>query len=180
MSLHTRTRRARYARIILMAIVGLAAAHVDKARAAVSASAHLGQAKLATAGDLAAGRVLGGLTAQQLPMIATLSSNGRKMDTEVVFGMHCTSGDLFTTPDGWIRIRVPSSGVVHASGAIAPVPASSAKNDAITGGLDTLNGKLNPKRGIFSGSWELQLNYVSATGQSDACDSGRVSFTVRL
>ena len=45
----------------------------------VPANLHFSQARIATAGDLTAGRVLGGMTAQQWPVVVMLSGNGRHM-----------------------------------------------------------------------------------------------------
>jgi hypothetical protein len=180
MSANTRSRRARWARRIVLVTIGvLGAAHAHQASAATPAKAQVDEASVASAGDQAAGRVLGGLTAQKLPVLVTVSSNGKHIGTQVVFNMQCTSGDSFLTPDGWVSIPVAASGNVHATTALSPLPGS-ATEDAITGGEDTMSGKLNRKRATFSGVWELQINYASSSGQADSCDSGRVSFTVRL
>jgi hypothetical protein len=165
--------------IVPIVVTGLGAAHVDKAGAALM-NPHFRGASMAIAGSPGAGRVLGGMTAQQLPVVMTLSRNGRQMTARVALDMHCTSGNEWVAPDGWNRITVSSSGKVHAVGPVPPVAASSPDESAITGGLDDLEGTLNRQRATFSGSWELQLNFASPTGQSDSCDSGRVRFRVQL
>jgi hypothetical protein len=177
-SSNIRRRRVRCGLRLTVAAITVAAAHVEKA-SALPMTAHVGQARLASAGGPAAGRVLGGTTAQQLPMIVTVSSNGRRMTARVAFNMTCTSGDTFIVPDGWNRLLVPASGVVRAAGPVPPIPASGG-SDSITGGFDSLSGKLNRRQAVFSGFWELQLNFSSPSGQSDACDSGRVRFSIRL
>src|SRR5271165_2297224 len=121
MSGHTRSQRARYARRLILLAVFLVVAHAHKA-AAMPLGAHVGQARLASVGGLTSGRVLGGTTAQQLPMIVTVSSNGKRLGARVAFSMTCRSGNTFIIPDGWNRVPIPASGVVHASEQVPPIP----------------------------------------------------------
>jgi hypothetical protein len=155
--------------ILAGAVTALGVTHVGKASA------------MPTRGpvDHAAGKVLGGVTAQNWPVIVSVSSNGKKLSAQVAFDMTCTAGDAWTAPDGWIKVPIPASGTVHAVAAVPPT-AGSGGQDSITGGLDTMNGKLNRRGATFSGTWELQLNFTSPSGQPDACDSGLVRFSARL
>jgi hypothetical protein len=180
-SVSKRKRRVRYARLaIALGLVVWGSMHSGRASAAVhSFPPEAAQGHIVRAVDPAAGRVLGGMTSQHWPVIMTLSGNEKSMDARVALDMGCTSGNDWTAPDGWSRISVPANGKVNVSQAVRPY-AGSGGSVSITGGLDSLSGKLNRKRGTFSGVWELQLNFASSNGQTDSCDSGRVSFSVRL
>jgi hypothetical protein len=71
-----------------------------------------------------------------------------------------------------VRLSIGATGKVNASAIVtAPSP--------MTGGTDTLSGRLNRSARTFTGVWDLHLNF-SDNGQSYSCDSGRVTFTVVL
>ena len=73
MSVITRARKAKFAgSIVIAAVVAFGAANIATAHAARLAGPRLGKARVAAAGGLAAGRVLGGLTSQHWPVIVTL------------------------------------------------------------------------------------------------------------
>ena len=147
MSASKRTRRVRYARLVIVAGALIwGATNSGGASAAVSSAPHLPPNRVARAADPAAGRVLGGVTSQHWPVIMTLSSNGRQMGGQVAIDLHCTSGGSFTAWDGWTGIAVPASGSVNVEQAFPPI-AGSGGSDSITGGLHTLKGKLNRKQG---------------------------------
>jgi hypothetical protein len=121
----------------------------------------------------AAGRTLGGITSQGWPVVIKVSKNSRKI-TAVRLGLdlHCTSGLDLPFGDGFVRLPVTPTGKVKAT---AIITASS----PVTGGTDALSGRLNRSAGTFTGVWDLHLNF-SDNGQSDSCDSGRVTFTAVL
>jgi hypothetical protein len=183
-SVRSRTRRLRFIRCVIVAGVAALSVVTHDARAASGGS--YVKAAAAQAGTPhpalgpAAGRVLGGLTAQGLPVVMAIAGNSKRIDgTKSVFQMHCTSGLDFMTPDSWARLPIRADGSVSITVAVPPIPASGA-GDAITGGSDSFVGKLDRKRATFSGVWQLHLNFATSNGQTDSCDSGHVTFKVRL
>lgn len=181
MSVRRRKHRVRYVRLVIgLVLIVWGATHTGHASAAVhSLRPHVRQSHIARAADPTAGHVLGGMTRQHWPVIMTVAPTGKQFTAEIALDMHCTSGDTWTAPDGWFGVAIPASGSINVEQAIPSIPGSGTQ-DSITGGLHTLKGKLNRKRATFSGVWELKLNFASSTGQTDSCDSGPVSFSVRL
>lgn len=172
MSVHGRSRRWIFVRQIVATAVAVVAfiGETGLADAAVARP---------TAGP-AAGHVLGGVTSQGWPVVITLSSNGMWFAREVVaLEMSCTSGGTFTAPAGGGRVAIGPNGSVNAAGTIPGSPAS-AGSSGLTGGSESFTGRLNRKRGTFSGTWHMHLSFAMQGGQTDECDSGQVSFTARL
>ena len=158
--------------LLLAALAVLSLLEAGQATAATQASA-------ARVSDPAAGRNLSGLTSQQWPALATVTGNGKRISVVSALAMTCTAKDDFTAEDGWGKLLIAGNGTVHGSAKVTPIP-SSAGSEAITGGSRSINGKLNRTLATFTGTIELHLNYRTANGQTDSCDSGRVSFKLTL
>ena len=136
---------------------------------------HSNSAGAATlSGGPAAGRVLGGLNAQGLPVVAGVTRNAKRMTLVTTFVMNCSSGDQPIFPDSWAKMPIAANGSVRGHVTLTAIPST-----ALTGGSDSISGKLNRKAGTFSGVWDLHLDF-SSNGQTDSCDSGRVAFRTRL
>jgi hypothetical protein len=174
----------RWARRVVVAAVVIAGLATQVAEATPGGSmkeSYLAQAAavVPSAGP-AAGRMLGGLTAQGWPVVMAVASNGRRVqETRIALDMHCTSGGQWTAIDGWSGLPIRGDGSVQAAEAIPPI-AGSATTDALTGGSHSMVGKLNRKRATFTGTWHLHLSFTSSSGQTDECDSGVVRFGMRL
>lgn len=148
------------------------------AHAMLPASAVAAGANAELGAGPAAGQVLGGLTSQGWPVVMQVSQNGKRID-DIVIGldMRCTSGETFSTQDGFVHLRIGPTGQVR--GAVT-VPPSSQSGSSFAGATQSLTGKLNRKRATFSGAWRLHVMFSLSNGQTDTCDSGRVTFAARL
>lgn len=129
----------------------------------------------------AAGKFVGGFTSQGWPVVARVSSTATSIQ-KVRTGLNftCTLGDNFQLGDGWIRLPVAKDGRVNAVTAIPPSAGPPGSGESLTGGTDSLSGKLNRRLGTFSGVWHMHLNFGMSNGQTDSCDSGHVTFTAGL
>jgi hypothetical protein len=118
--------------------------------------------------------VLGGFTSQGWPVVAEVTTD-RKVLEVTATGVHvrCTSGSSFDTEAAWVRLPISGRGAIHASMSVPPQAGSTA---TLTGGSNTFNGKLNRARLTLTGVWHLHLNFRTADGHTDQCDSGRVTF----
>jgi hypothetical protein len=127
----------------------------------------------------ASGRVLGGFTSQRWPIVVAISKNGgniQMIGTGLV--LTCSSGDSFPIPDRWEKLAIHTDGAVRAAVTIPASPSGS--GPSITGGSDTLTGRMNRRRATFTGVWQLHLTLLLQSGQTDQCDSGLVTFTTRM
>jgi hypothetical protein len=182
MSLHKRSRRRRHFRPFLVA--GIAAMTVTVSSVSARAWSHSSaRARIATAGHAqlaaatGAGKVLGGLTSQYMPVIFRIANDGRRIDAGVAgLVMSCSLGDGGPVNDAWIRVPINAHGKVHAGGGIPP---SGGGSVMLTGGSHSLTGRFNRARTEFVGVWQLHLT-LQENGQTDQCDSGRVRFNATL
>ncbi len=162
----------RWRRLLVVALAVLGLLQAGQAAAATRASA-------ARVSDQAAGRNLSGLTSQEWPALATVTGNGKRISVVSALALTCSAKDDFTAEDGWGKLSIAGNGAVHGAAKVTPIP-SAGGSEAITGGSRSISGKLNRTRATFTGTIELHLNYRAANGQTDSCDSGRVSFTLTL
>lgn len=128
--------------------------------------------------DPAAGRVLGGISAQGWPVVFDISKNERQV-VGAISGMalSCASGQRVSLEDAWAKLRISPGGAVHVSAAITPAPVGAGVS--IAGGSHSMNGRLNRRTGDFKGVWHLQVNFSTSSG-TDSCDSGLVTFELKL
>jgi len=185
MSVRKSNRRRRVLLRIAVSIVAVAAGWTSHADARGIPAHRSVRAMMAGAGanaqgvpSPAAGKVLGGFTSQGWPVVLAISNNSKGIVTAGAgLDMSCASGASFGVPDRWRNLPIGPNGVVHVSDSIGAQQGSGA---SITGGTDSLTGKFNRKRGTFAGVWQLHLTFSMPNGQTDTCDSGRVTFTVAL
>jgi hypothetical protein len=118
--------------------------------------------------------VLGGFTSQGWPVVAEVTTDRKLLEVSAT-GVHmsCTSGGSFNTEDVWGPLSIGARGAIH--GRIS-VPPQAGSTVTLTGGSNTFTGKLNRARLTLTGVWHLHLNFRTADGQTDQCDSGRVTF----
>ncbi len=165
MSAITQIRCAR--RIAIAAVLLLGLLDTAGARASISRSHALAEARLARAAGPAAGKLLAGLTKQGAPVVIGVARNQKHISVLAVLEMSCTSGNVFLTEDYWPRLSVASNGSVRGAQALAP-------SGSVTGGAHSIAGSLNRKHGKFAAVMRLQLNFAFSNGQTDSCDSGNV------
>ncbi len=175
-------KRRRPRRVVALVLVAMAAVASTASARSLSDPRSL-QATFATAersADAAAvpavGQVLGGFTSQGWPVVVVFAKQRKKIAVIATgLDMSCTSGERLPLEDGWERLPISANGRIHAAATIPPE-----STIFLTGGSHSLTGRLNPQRSVFSGVWRLHLTFKTATGQSDQCDSGRVTFTALL
>jgi hypothetical protein len=92
----------------------------------------------------------------------------------IVLGVTCTSGDEFTWSDRDVKIPISRTGKLSAHFAQAPTLVS---GGVTVGGTDKLDGTLNRRHTMLTGTWRVHQTYILQTGQTVQCDSGRVRFT---
>jgi len=128
--------------------------------------------------SLSAGRALGGFTSQSQPVVLEISKSTKRLELAVAdLQLTCSSGGQLIVRGGWLALPISASGQVHASRLIPP---SGGSASAVTGGSDNFSGKLNRKKATFSGTWQMQVAFSMPSGQTDQCQSGRVTFRARL
>jgi hypothetical protein len=136
-------------------------------------------AKSTTNAMPAAGKVLGGFTSQQQAIVLFVGKKDKRLDqVGAALNMTCTSGDQFLVSDGWKPLALAKNGSVKATLVVPPPPPGS--TDPLQGATDSFSGKLNAKRATFSGAWDLHMTFALSGGQTDQCDSGRVTFRASL
>jgi hypothetical protein len=130
----------------------------------------------------AAGKVLGGFSSQQMPVVFQIARKDKRINlAATALNMTCRSGDQFVAPDSWVKLPLTKKGVVNELVQIPPLTPTPGSTVVVTGGTDRITGKLNAKQATLSGTWELQLDFsMPGTNQTDQCDSGRVTFKAVL
>jgi hypothetical protein len=162
--------------------VASAPAH-DHARAAVAAPRLALRVPIhgtASRAPKLGGVVFGGLTPQRFPVIVRVSRDLRQVvQTAAGIQLHCaTSGGTVDVPDGYQRLRLSRSGRFGASFGPQPVDTG---DPAITATVQgSVAGKVNAKHTSASGQWRLTITTTTvATGATDACDSGVVTWKAK-
>jgi hypothetical protein len=164
--------------LLVAALAGGLAAAAHPAQAATKPGRSLRVLRLHFTRDPAAGRVLGGLTAQGWPVVMAISKNEKQVvGTIAGIVLSCSSGQQFPIEDAWSKLHIGPGGAVHTSAAIHPSPVSS--GTAITGGSRSMRGQLDRRTGNFAGVWHVQLSFTTSSGP-DQCDSGDVAFRLKL
>ena len=120
--------------------------------------------------------VLAGLTSQGFPSYFRISPNGRTVEAGRDRAEHERARPA---PSSCSRTRTSGSRSRAAASCARtsrrpPTPVS---GGGTYSGTDSLSAKLNRQRTQLTGTWRLQLTYISPTGQTDQCDSGLVRFT---
>lgn len=125
-----------------------------------------------------AGSVLGGLTPQSWPIVIALN-RARDRVEQVVIGldMTCTSGDVFSTNDGFQNLRLSRKGRFSAKVGPERIDAGGVPADVDS----KVIGRYTNGRAGMRGIWSLKVTIFDATGTTvtDTCESGLVSWTAR-
>lgn len=175
MSFHELSRRWLCITGVITVAAAVMAAGASADTMSGAAVPRAGTANISSSG---AGTILGGFTSQGWTVVVDFGKNGKRIRLIAIgLDMKCTSGDQFSTEDGFANVAIAPSGRVHAT---SKIPSSPGPTESLTGGSDSLTGRFNRKRSAFQGTWELHLSFQSSTGQTDECDSGRVSFAANL
>lgn len=134
----------------------------------------------ATAADAVerGGRVYGGITPQNWPIVVELDKN-RKTVKRIVIGldMTCTSNENFGTTDGFTDIKINSKSRFKARFGPQRIDAAGAPAD-IEGAI---TGRRSRDRASVKGTWTYKITFYDAGGANvlDTCESGLVSWRAR-
>lgn len=166
--------RRRLLTLIAVGVAALAASvSTVYAKSASDVVSHSTAAPAGARAELAAasgaGAFLGGFTSQGWPVALGLSSANRIAVVATGLVMRCSSGDRFAIEDAWARLPIRAHGRVAAKQSIPPQAGT-----PLVGGSHAVSGRFNRSRTEFTGTWRLHLTF-QANGQTDQCDSGRVS-----
>jgi hypothetical protein len=133
----------------------------------------IGQATAASGGH-----VLGGVTKQGWPVEFELTSKQNQVKQVTVgLDLNCTSGDVFSRPDGYRVVAIKRSGSFSSSfsGFIQDIG-----NGQTTLSSGHMSGKLNRARTRVTGKWQLHVTFRDNNANPvDQCDSGTVSFSAK-
>jgi hypothetical protein len=131
----------------------------------------------AAAPAAAPARVLGGTTSDDWPVVVEINKSGKQLvRASIGLGLDCTSGGWIGLPDFYKKLRISKKGKFGAS--FGPIPTNN-PDGTKTAFEGSVSGKANKARTKASGTWQLKLTEMDATGAvTDTCDSGSVSWKV--
>lgn len=122
---------------------------------------------------------LGGLSAQDLPIVLRLSGDGRTVRRAAgALDLRCTpSGDRFLESDSWRALPIRRDG--RFSARVTEAPEMLGDGRTLTA-LSLIAGRVDPSRTSATGAWSLTYRIADATTGAivDTCRSGRVRFHV--
>ena len=117
----------------------------------------------------------GGLTSDGWPVMAQVSSDGRRVKRIVgAIYASCSQGGGFAAPSQWRDLRISRSGAFKASYHDSGV----VDGEEITIS-ETLVGKVNRARTKVTGTWRASTTFKEPDGTTDVCDSGSLKFSLR-
>ena len=116
----------------------------------------------------------GGLTSDGWPVMAQVTSDGRRVK-RIVGAIYatCSQGGGFAAPSQWRDLRINRSGVFKASSHDSAV----VEGEEVTVS-ETLVGKVNRARTKLSGTWRASTTFKEPDGTTDSCDSGSLRFSL--
>lgn len=122
------------------------------------------------------GTVYGGATSQGLPIVIQTSKSGRKVKALIAIRLKCTSGAIFTLPDGY-SMAVSKKGKFGGTFG----PETNRNQDGTSTDFEgSLSGTFNKARTKVSGKWSFKGTDRDMAGAvTDTCDSGSVSWAVK-
>jgi hypothetical protein len=136
-------------------------------------------ATLAAAAPAAAqARVLGGTTSDGWPIVVEINKSGKQIvQASTGVTLNCTSGAVFSVPDGFQKMKISKKGKFG----VTFGPATSDNPDGTKTVFEgSVSGKTNKARTKASGKWQLKVTDVAATGAvTDTCDSGSVRWRAK-
>jgi hypothetical protein len=120
-------------------------------------------------------KVLGGFTSQGWPIVVEVSGDRKVLlAAGIGIALPCTLGNTVAVSTGAGLLRIGKGGKISGS---TTIPASTSDGVSMTGGTNSMTAVLDPKRWRVSGTWQMEMGFSSSTGQTNQCNSGRVTFT---
>ena len=139
-------------------------------------AALLGVAAAPATSKAPSGSVFGGATQQDWPIVVTLDK-ARTQVRRVVVGldMTCTSGDHFSTNDGFQRVKLSGKGRFSAKVGPERIDAGGSPADVES----KVIGRMAKDRATMRGVWSLKVTFydAAAANVADTCESGLVAWT---
>ena len=132
----------------------------------------------AVAPAAAPARVLGGATSDGWPIVVEINKSGKQIvQASTGVTLNCTSGAVFSVPDGFQKMKISKKGKFG----VTFGPATSDNPDGTKTVFEgSVSGKTNKARTKASGKWQLKVTDVAATGAvTDTCDSGSVRWRAK-
>ena len=121
------------------------------------------------------GTVFGGFTSQHEPSFFRVSKNENVLVAgSAALQLKCTSGARPVFEDDFSHLRIAASGRLQGNWAL-PATKQSDGSTVAAGGV--MVAHLDRRAQKLYGTWQLHAMFVSASGQTDTCDSGVVRFT---
>jgi len=121
------------------------------------------------------GRVYGGITPQNWPIVVELDKSQTKV-TRIVVGldMTCTSNENFGTTDGFNDVKINSRNRFKSKFGPQRIDAAGTPAD-IEGAI---TGRRSKDRTSIKGTWTYKITFYDTAGTNvvDTCDSGLVSW----
>ena len=117
----------------------------------------------------------GGLTSNGWPVMAQVTSDGRRVKRIVgAIYASCSQGGGFAAPSQWRDLRISRSRTFKAS----------FHDSEVVDGVEvtmseSLVGKVNRARTKLSGTWRASATFKEADGTTDTCDSGSLKFSLQ-
>jgi hypothetical protein len=173
--LNSRKRLLRIAGVAVSVLVfALIAGHIGSANAADALAAKKAPKQATTAQPES--DVLAGKTQQGWPVFFKIEKRGRQLaEAEIGLHMMCTSGQGYSTMDGYVHVPIAANGKLSGSGDLAPTTGS----DGTTYGLSSkFTATLSRNHARLSGTWDLHETFIMKDGTRDECDSGSITFAV--
>jgi hypothetical protein len=125
----------------------------------------------------APGSIFGAVTSQGNPVLFKVTTN-RRLITRLLITVEekCQSGEtLVVSAGGNAAVAISGKGTFSASASRGPTTLPDGRTSAFS---DQVSGKFNKARTQITGTWHNLTTITNpATGMSDTCDSGTVSFT---
>src|SRR5579859_2428938 len=118
-------------------------------------------------------RILGGLTSQGWPVVASVSKDGRRIAViRLGLMMNCGTGGSFAVIGGDNQLRIGGNGKLALRGSWQQTSGT-----LTILAMDVFTGRINRARTSLAGTWDLHVSFRdSTTSQTSECDSGRVTF----
>jgi hypothetical protein len=170
-------RIALLATAIVLTILGGVALAAPSGSIRHPAAGHAARAGAIRTSARAGQDVLGGVTAEGWPVVFRISKDGRTLLlASIGVDMHCTSGEHYSTYDGWRKAPIGAHGRLALDGTM---PLNTYSDGSSLSESDTVRATVSAKRDRLSGTWDLHDTWIAANGTHDSCDSGPVRFTAR-
>jgi hypothetical protein len=126
----------------------------------------------------ASARVLGGSTSDGWPVVIEINKSGKQVvQASTGVTLNCTSGGLFSVPDGFQKLKISKKGKFGATFGPETADNPDGTKNVFEG---SMSGKTNKARTKASGKWQFKVTALDAAGAvTDTCDSGSLRWKAK-